>query len=95
MPTYVYRCLSCQKSFELQARMSDAPPTRGPDCASESGAACRLEKAPSRVYGYVAGAKPPPAPRPEARAQGKEAANEASHICSKYCDLHGGGKGLS
>lgn len=94
MPTYQYHCQRCQQSFEVQARMSDAAPERGPNCPSNEGG-CPLQKTPSRVYGYVAGAKAPSAPqeRPGAATAASSAASEsAAHICSKYCDLHGRSK---
>jgi putative FmdB family regulatory protein len=33
MPTYVYKCAKCEHTFEVQAKMSDPPPTEGcPEC---------------------------------------------------------------
>ncbi len=39
MPTYGYRCQSCQREFETQQRMSDPPQADCPDCG---GAGTRL-----------------------------------------------------
>jgi putative FmdB family regulatory protein len=32
LPIYGYRCQSCQREFEIQQRMSDAPQAGCPDC---------------------------------------------------------------
>jgi putative FmdB family regulatory protein len=81
MPTYEYRCQTCSQSFAVQARMADPPPTQGPDC--EQGH-CQLQKCLSRVHGFVAG-QHPPAP---ALARPEPPRESATHVCSKYCDLH-------
>ena len=83
MALYEYRCLKCAKAFTVQAKMNDAPPTRGPSCLQES---CDLQKQMSRVFGQVAGRTPAP---PQAPAQTVEAPREDPiHVCSKYCDHH-------
>lgn len=35
MPTYVYRCDSCDHQFEIFQKMSDAPMDTCPECASK------------------------------------------------------------
>lgn len=36
MPTYVYKCNSCENMFEARQRMSDAPLTKCPKCGEET-----------------------------------------------------------
>ena len=52
MPIYEYRCHTCGKEFSVQAKMADAPPTRGLDCVSNK---CQLEKQMSLTAGIVKG----------------------------------------
>ncbi len=35
MPVYEYECPTCEKVFEVQQRMSDAPLTACPDCSGK------------------------------------------------------------
>lgn len=84
MPLYEYHCQNCKLSFQVQARMSDPPPDRSPNC---TGDACKIQKTLSRVFGVVAGAHPPPPV--QARPAAASPMSEAEHICSKYCDQHG------
>lgn len=35
MPVYEYECNSCEKVFEVQQKMSDAPFKKCPECAGE------------------------------------------------------------
>ncbi|NDE14460.1 zinc ribbon domain-containing protein [bacterium] len=51
MPIYAYKCHTCGKDFEVQARMSDPTPDRGEDCTSSL---CQLEKVMSPVSISVA-----------------------------------------
>jgi putative FmdB family regulatory protein len=46
VPVYAYECATCEKRFEVNARMSDPPPARGEDCTSDQ---CRLTKIMSPV----------------------------------------------
>lgn len=81
MPTYDYRCQSCQTEFTVQARMNDPQPRTGPGCTGDS---CQIQKRLSRVFGQVAGAYAAPVEKPAVPT----AEPARSHVCSKYCDLH-------
>ncbi len=70
MPIYAYKCHTCGKDFEIQAKMSDPAPARGEDCTSTG---CKLEKLMSPVsisVSHGGGRAPsesqttPPPPRP-------------------------------
>jgi putative FmdB family regulatory protein len=87
MPTYAYRCMSCQYEFEVEARMQDAAPQQGPRC---TGPDCRIQKLMKPVMGWVKGSSPAPAPaKASSPAEAPRfAAEDPVHLCSKYCDLH-------
>lgn len=92
MPLYEYQCQRCGKNFEIQHKMADSAPTKGPGC-SES-AACPLERQISRVAGVVK------SPNPMAAAAQKFApfsspsntkdtkSEQNTHQCGSGCALH-------
>ena len=79
MPIYAYKCGTCDKQFEVHARMSDPAPTRGEDCTSTQ---CTLQKIMSPVSISIAsgGAKGPRERAPESVAPAKPA-----HACGFGC----------
>lgn len=79
MPIYAYKCHTCGKAFELQARMSDPAPVRGEDCTSNQ---CVLEKVMSPVSISVTQGG---GSRPQSSGESKPAPAKTAHSCGFGC----------
>jgi putative FmdB family regulatory protein len=87
MPIYEYACKSCRETFEFVQKMSDCALTKHPSC---QGGSCELEKIPSRFFGQIKGGeRPQTTQEPQNLPATKEPIEKSSHVCAKYCDLHG------
>ncbi len=82
MPTYVYRCKSCQGEEEVQARMSDAAPVRLSSC--REGQNCELFK----VMQPFAKTNAHGGDTPELVSTGRDKTPEERHVCSSNCPVH-------
>ena len=90
MPTYVYRCSTCEQVFEIQHKMAEAAPKSGPGC-SKSG--CCLEKQLVPVAAVVKSASPFVSKSGQTAPMGPSdkplaAAEEKSHQCGSGCAMH-------
>jgi len=87
MPIYEYTCKTCSGTFEFVQKMNDVALTKRPSCMNES---CLLEKIPSRFFGQIKRSeKTQIIEETQALPSAPEPKETLTHVCAKYCDLHG------
>jgi putative FmdB family regulatory protein len=90
MPTYSYRCSTCDQTFDIQHKMAESPPFTGPGCSQPG---CHLEKQIVPVAAVVR------SPSPFVSKSGQMAplkhssrpiggTEEKSHTCGSGCVMH-------
>lgn len=90
MPTYCYRCSTCDQTFDIQHKMAEAAPLSGPGCTKS---ACKLEKQLVPVAAMVKSPSPFVAKSgqaapigPSERPVGHQ--EEKTHTCGSGCVMH-------
>ena len=90
MPLYNYHCSSCEQTFEIQHKMAEAAPNKGPGCTN---AHCHLEKQLSQVASVIRSANPfvsksgQPLPN-SAPSSTTRQSEEKTHVCGSGCAMH-------
>ena len=90
MPLYCYHCDSCGQTFEVQHKMAEPSPVKGPGCDR---ADCCMEKQLVPVAAIFKMANPfinkkgPPI-SDNAFSRPKAKSEESTHVCSTGCAMH-------